>query len=78
MQLIRYSLNWKADLLKEITSKKVTKWNPFLKEKFINAIAKCNNLSTPDLDKLSWRYLKRIVKDAVCLIKFISVANMCI
>ena len=53
MQLIRYSLNWKADLLKEITSKKVTKWNPFLKEKFINAIAKCNNLSTPDLDKLS-------------------------
>ena len=54
------------------------KLSPFLEEKFINAIVKYNNLSTPRLDKLLQRHLKKIVKDATYLSKFISIANVCI
>ena len=33
---------------------------------------------TPGLDKLSWRYLKRIVKDNACFNKFIDIVYICI
>ena len=67
-----------SHLLKEIPSKKIMKWNPFSKEKLTNMIKKCNNFSAPRLDKLSWRHLKRIIKDIVYLNKFINITNMCI
>ena len=51
------------------------KWNPFSKEKLISAIEKCNNSLISELDKLSWRHLKRIVKDIACLNKFIDTTN---
>jgi len=51
------------------------KWNLFLKEELLSVIKKCNNSSTPRLDKLSWRHLKKIVKDIVCLNKFINITN---
>ena len=41
-------------------------------------IEKCNNLSTPGPDKLSWRHLKKIIKDIACLNKLIDIANRCI
>ena len=44
-------------LLKEIPCKEITKWNSFLKKEFVSMIEKCNNLSTPRLDKLSWCYM---------------------
>ena len=40
------------DLLEELKSKPVKKWGPFLEEKFISAIAKYNNSSTPELNKV--------------------------
>jgi len=54
------------------------KWVPFLKEELISAIKKCSNTLTLRLDKLSWKHLKRIVKDDACLNKFINIANACI
>ena len=54
------------------------KWNFFLKEELISTIEKCNNSLTPRLDILSWRYFKRIVKNIICLNKFINITNTCI
>lgn len=51
------------------------RWKLFSEEYFISSIAKCNNLLTPGPDKLSWRHLKRIVKEVTCLIKIINIAN---
>ena len=65
-------------LLEEIPSKETVKWNPFSKEELLSVIEKCNNFSTLGPDKLSWRHLKRIVKNVACLNKFINIANMCI
>ena len=33
----------------------------------MNTLTKCNNLSTPSLDKLLWSYLKHVLKDNMCL-----------
>ena len=33
---------------------------------------------TPGPDKLSWKYLKKIVKNIICLNKFIDITNTCI
>ena len=33
---------------------------------------------TPGLDKLSWRHLKSILNDKVCITRVIKIANMCI
>ena len=41
-------------------------------------IKKCNNSLTSGLNKLSWRYLKRIVKNMACLNNFIDITNACI
>jgi len=66
------------DLLNEIPTKHTITWNLFLAEEFRSAITKCNNSSTPEPDKLSWKYLKVIVKDNICLNNFVNIANMCI
>lgn len=66
------------DLLEEVLSKLVTNWSPFSEKEFVSAISKCNNLSTPGLDKSSWRNLKRCVKDITFLKKLIANANACI
>ena len=47
----------------------------FSKEEFISIVEKYNNSSTSGPDKLSWRHLKIIIKDNVCLNKFINIAN---
>ena len=53
-------------------------WAPFSKAKLINAINKYNNFSTPGPNKLTWRYLKKIVKNKECINKLIDIANICI
>ena len=72
------TLNCQIDtnLLEEIPSKPTIRRKLFSEEKFISSIAKCNNSSTPGLDKLSCRHLKRIIKEAVYLRKFINIADI--
>ena len=41
-------------------------------------INSCNNLSTLGPDKLSWNYLKSILKHEDCLLNIIGIANACI
>ncbi len=65
-------------VLKEIPGKEIMKWIPFLKKELISIIKKCSNILTPGPDKLSWRHLKRIIKDNAYLNKFINIANACI
>ena len=67
-----------SQLLEEIPCKEITKWNLFLKEEFVSAIEKCNNSSTSGLNKLSWRHLKKIIRDTAYLNKLIDIANGCI
>ena len=47
----------------------------FSEEEFKSVIFKCNNLSTPGPDKLSWRYLKVIVNNCLYLKNFINIVN---
>ena len=63
------------DVLNEIPSKCSSTWAPFSEEEFISTIAKSNNLSTPGPDKISWRYLKSVIKDKVYLIRIIHITN---
>jgi len=49
-----------------------------LKAETIDAINKCNNFLAPGPDKLSWRHLKKIVKNKECISKLIDIANTCI
>ena len=56
----------------------VIKWSFFSEERLTSAIAKYNNSSTSELDKLSWRHLKKYIKKVVCLKKIINITNICI
>jgi len=64
------------ELLEEIPSKSIIRWKLFSEEEFTSAILKCNNLSTPGLDKFSWRHIKIIIKNATCLWKLINIADV--
>ena len=52
-------------------------WIHFSEEKFMSIIAKCSNESAPGPDKLTWRYMKLIIKDKMCLKNIIDIANVC-
>jgi len=69
--------NYQIDinLLEEIPNKEASEWAPFSKKELINAIKKCNNSSTPELNKLSWRHLKKIVKNGEYINKLINIVN---
>ena len=63
------------EILDEIPSIASLPWIPSSEEEFISSITKCNNSSTPSSNKLSWRHLKSIVKNKVCLKRIINIAN---
>jgi len=65
-------------VLDDIPNKSVKEWNSFSKQELINAIEKCNNLSVPGPNKLTWRHIKIIIRDEDCLSKLIDIANACI
>ena len=65
-------------LLKEISDKKVTSLVSFSKAKLIDVINRYNNFLTLELDKLFWRYLKKIVKNEECINELINITNVCI
>jgi len=48
-----------------------------LKEEFMSMIAKCSNESASSPDKLTWKHMKLIVKDKMCLKNIINIANVC-
>ena len=65
------------EVLNKLESFTKSTWNPFSKEEFTSTLTKCNNLSTPSLNELAWRYLKHILKDSTCLKNIINITNMC-
>jgi len=67
-----------VEILDEIPDKPISPWPSFSKEEFRIAIANCNTTSAPGPDKLSWSYLKIILKDDECLGIIICIANACI
>ena len=64
-----------TNILDEIENKQTSTWAPFSKEEFNIVLGSCNNSSTPSLDKLSWRHLKSILSNEVCITKVIKIAN---
>lgn len=56
-------------------------WNPdqigpfFLKKEFKNTIKKCNNMSMPDSNHVSWKHLKVVIKDNRYLLNIVNIAN---
>jgi len=67
-----------VEILDEIIEKPTAPWPSFSKEEFRIAIPNCNNVSASGTDKLSWSYLKIILKDNECLDIIIYIANACI
>lgn len=64
-----------VDILNEIENKAILLWEPFSKHEFRKAISKCNNLSAPGPDKITWHHLKIILKQEECLSNIINIAN---
>jgi len=64
--------------LEEIQSIHIIIWPPFSKEEFKSAINKCNILSTPGPDFISWKYFKGVVENKKCLNNIVDITNMCI
>ena len=73
------ALNCQVDLniLSDIDRKPTLQWYPFSKEEFKQAISKCNDLSAPGPDKLTWCYLKSIINQDDYLVNIINIANLC-
>ena len=67
-----------TNILSEIKHKATSHWSPFSKEEFKQAISKCNDLSSPGSDKLTWHHLKSIIKQDNCLVNIINIADSCI
>ena len=53
-------------------------WKLYSKEEFRQVINKYNKSSVPEPDKLTWHYLKSILKQNACLNNIISIADTCI
>ena len=65
-----------TDVLNKIGSKTTTAWVLFSKEEFRWALIKCNNSSVPSPNKLTWQYLKTILKQDICLSCIINIADV--
>jgi len=49
-----------------------------LEDEFRSAILKYNNTLTPGPNKLSWRHIKKIAQNDVCLQNIINITDACI
>jgi len=63
------------DILDKITDKPTSHWPSFSKEEFKLTLSSYNNSSVPGSDKLTWSYLKIILKDDECLNIIIHITN---
>ena len=64
-------------LLDKISNKHPMKWLLFSEAEFVSFINKYNNSLTSGSGRLSWRYLRLIIKNSVCLKKIINIADVC-
>ena len=53
-------------------------WPPFTSQEFKEAIAKCSNASSLGPDHVTWRHLKPLILDKMCLSKVVDITNACI
>ena len=53
-------------------------WPPFSGQEFKDAIAKCSNALSPGPDHVTWRHLKLLTLDKMCLSKVVDITNTCI
>jgi len=53
-------------------------WPSFTCQEFVDAIAKCLNVSALGPNHITWRHLKLLVQDRVCLRNIVNIANACI
>ena len=65
-------------LLEEVFLKSLSEWPNFLKEEFRSAVKKCNNLSTPGSNCVSWRHFKVVVDNDKYLSNIANITNACI
>ena len=65
-------------ILDEIPWKLMKEWNLFSKQELIDALEKYNNSFALGSGKLTWSYIKFIMRDNDCLLKFVNIANLCI
>jgi len=65
-------------VLDNILNKSTKEWNSFSKQELVDVIEKYNNLSALGPNKLTWSYIKIIIRDEDCLSKLIDIANACI
>ena len=66
------------NILNEVAHKPLQSWNSFSRYKFKSATSKYIDISAPELDKLTWRHQKLILKNDDCLSKIINIADVCI
>jgi len=66
------------DILEKIDLAPPLSWISFSEEEFTRVIAKCNNLSTPGPNRLSWSHLKYVLKDNWYLQNIIRITNACL
>jgi len=50
-------------------------WPPFTGQEFKDTIAKYSNSSSPGPDHVTWRHLKPLILDKMCLSKVVDIAN---
>ena len=65
------------NVLNELDLYSLSLWASFSEIDFTSIIIKYNNLSASEPDKLSWRHLKSIIKDKICLSNIIAITNIC-
>ena len=65
-------------LLEELLFKQYSSWNFLSRKEFTIAINKCNNSYSPRPDRISWKYLKLVIRDDECLDNIVNIANTCI
>ena len=78
--IMNYSKHFTSPVIKFKTTLLVSVyWMKFWISSFHHSFyfLKYNNSSNLGPDKLSWRYLKIIVKDSVCLRNIVNIANVC-
>ena len=67
-----------SDVLNELRSYSSLPWARFTEEELTSSLLKYSNISTPGSDKLSWKRLKIILKNKICLRNVIIITNTCI
>ena len=82
-QALHYSFNMaqfyiiNESVLSEIGQFLSSPWIHFSEEEFTSVIAKYSNELASSSNKLTWRHMKLIVKDKMCLKNIIDITNVC-